>query len=99
MTTLMQREPLTGPGAWRADTIDAPASWYYPLPARAWAALDEALNPLRRQALPATGLVASAELRAACAPALRPARDALESGRGFAVIDRVPLDRYSADEA
>jgi alpha-ketoglutarate-dependent taurine dioxygenase len=99
MTTSVLREPLTGPGAWRAGTLDAPASWYYPLPDRAWAALDEALAPLRRQVLPVTGLVASAELRAACAPALRPARDALENGRGFAVIDRVPLDRYSDDEA
>jgi alpha-ketoglutarate-dependent taurine dioxygenase len=99
MTTAMLREPLTGPGAWRADTLDAPASWYYPLPAQAWAVLDADLAPLRRQALPVTDLVASAELRAACAPALRPALGALENGRGFVVIDRVPLDRYSADEA
>jgi alpha-ketoglutarate-dependent taurine dioxygenase len=93
------REPLTGPSAWRADTLDAPAIWYHALPDRAWAALDEALLPVRRKALPVTDLVASVELRAACAPALRPAREALENGRGFVILDRVPLDRYSADEA
>jgi alpha-ketoglutarate-dependent taurine dioxygenase len=91
--------PLTGPLAWRADTLDAPAAWFYPLPAGAWAALAEAAAPLLRQPEAVTELKPSAELRALCAPALRPVRAALEEGRGFAVIDRVPLDRCSAAEA
>src|SRR5262245_58489726 len=99
MTTAPRHEPLTGPGAWRADTLDRPARWFYPLPHEAWAALDEALAPLRRRPCPVTELTASAELRAACAPALRPVRQALETGRGFAVLDRVPLDRYPPTEA
>ncbi len=99
MTPLMLHEPLTGPGAWRADTIDPPASWYYTLPAEAWAALDKAVAAPRRQSCPVTELTASADLRALCNPALRPVLQALENGRGFAVIDRVPLDRFSSLEA
>jgi hypothetical protein len=99
MTTALPHQPLTGPHAWRADTLDPPARWFYPLPAETWAALDEALAPLRRQPRPATELTASAELRAACGPALAPVREALENGRGFAIIDRVPLGRHGAAEA
>ena len=98
MTTLMLHEPLTGPGAWRADTLDAPASWYYPLPDEAWATLERVVAPLRQQR-PVTDLTASPELHASCGSALRPVLQALETGRGFAVIDRVPLDRFSALEA
>jgi alpha-ketoglutarate-dependent taurine dioxygenase len=90
---------LTGPGAWRADTIDKPAAWYYPLPEEVWAALDEAVAPLRHQPRTVTELTPSGSLREIGAPALRPVREALERGRGFAVIDRVDPDRYSPLQA
>ena len=78
MTTPLPHGALPNPRAWRADTLDAPAAWSSPLPAEAWAALDEALAPRRRQGRPVTDLTASAELRAACAPALRPVRETLD---------------------
>ncbi len=100
MTTVATApEPQTDPRAWRADTLDEPAHWYYPLPAEAWAALEDTVAPLRRQPRPVTDLTPSAELRAACAPALRPVLAALETGRGFAILDRVPLDRFTPAQA
>ena len=30
----MLRETITGPRAWRADTLDASTNWYHPLPGR-----------------------------------------------------------------
>src|SRR5262245_30301192 len=99
MTAATLHEPLTGPGAWTAATVDPPPFWYYRLPPGAWAALDEAVAPRRRGPRAVTELVPSDRLRAACAPALAPVGEALERGRGFAVIERVPLDRYSPAEA
>ncbi len=99
MTTAVLHEPLTGPGAWRADTIDEPARWHYRMPEEAWAALDNAVAPLGNPSQAVTELVPSAALREACAPALRPVREALERGRGFAVIDRVDPDRYTPPQA
>ncbi len=94
-------DPLTGPRAWRADSLDPPSTWYYPLPAEAWSALDESVHGgwEDQSRDPVTTLTPSDRLRAACAPALAPVLDALERGRGFAVIDRVPLDRYALEEA
>jgi hypothetical protein len=99
MVNRKQLDPLIGPGAWRADTIDPPASWYYPLPEEAWAALDEEVAPLRSQPRPVTDLTPSPRLRETCSPALRPVRSALEDGRGFAILDRVDPDRYGPLEA
>jgi len=72
------------PRAWRADTIDQPDSWYYSLSDSAVAALQEAIREPHQ--VPVTDLRASDHLRSACASDLKPVRDALETGRGFAVI-------------
>jgi hypothetical protein len=82
------------PRAWRADTIDAPASWYYLLPERALAALDRAVRDVRPASRPVTDLRPADDLRAACADVIGGALAALEDGRGFAVIS-VPPDRYT----
>jgi alpha-ketoglutarate-dependent taurine dioxygenase len=92
-------QTVRDPRAWRADTLDAPASWYYPLSDAAWAALDETVQELRRRPQPATEVVLSASQRAAWAASLKPVRAALETGRGFAIVDRVPLEHYTHREA
>jgi alpha-ketoglutarate-dependent taurine dioxygenase len=87
------------PRAWRANTIDAPASWYYPLSERGVSALDEAVQEWRRDQRPVTELSVSAPLHAACARDLRPVLKDLEEGRGFAIITGLPAERYSPPEA
>jgi alpha-ketoglutarate-dependent taurine dioxygenase len=55
------------PRAWTAETVDAPGSWYYPLPASGPSALPAVLQ-------------------------------ALEAGRGFAILGGPPERRSSAEE-
>jgi hypothetical protein len=85
----------TDPRAWRAETIDDRRAWYYPLPEQGLSALDEAVATLRDADQPVTALRVSDAQRVACRDALRPVSAALESGRGFAIIDGVPTGRYT----
>jgi TfdA family taurine catabolism dioxygenase TauD len=94
----MLTHTVIDPRAWRATTIDERRSWYYPLPQRCLAALDETIRQLRRQPRPTTELRLSETPCAVCAGELRPVLEALEEGRGFAIIEGVPGERYSADE-
>ena len=88
-----------GSRAWTRETIDDPTTWYYTLSPDCLAALDAFVERQRSHPQPATDVrVRDSEL-ADCGECLRPVLPALESGRGFAIIDRVPLDRYTADEA
>ena len=81
-----------GSQAWTRETIDDADSWYHTLSANCLAALDAFVEHQRRHPQPATEIrVRDSEL-ADCGECLQPVPPALESGRGFAVIDRVPLD-------
>lgn len=84
--------------AWRCGTIDERQSWYYPLSQRCLDALDETVRQLRQQPRPTTELRALDEPCAVCAEELRPVRAALETGRGFAILQGPPRDRYSPQE-
>jgi alpha-ketoglutarate-dependent taurine dioxygenase len=75
------------PRAWRAATIDAPASWYLPLSDRSLAALDAAVRAWGDSA-PLTELRADEALRGECAADVGRALEALEAGRGFVVLGR-----------
>ncbi len=90
----MSPQTTTDPQAWRADTIDAPASWYHPLSEQSLAALDQIVREWRTASRPVTDLEAPDDLRAACAGDIAPVQAALESGRGFAVVT-VPPGRDS----
>jgi hypothetical protein len=85
--------------AWRVATIDHPSAWYEPLPEGCWSLVERKLEQLRRDGLPTTAIVVSAAERAEASAALGPIHEALEAGRGFTIIDGVPLDRYAPDEA
>src|SRR5215471_8624866 len=89
---------VSDPRAWRATTIDERRSWYYPLSERCLAALDEIIRQLRREPRPTTELQLSETPCAGCADDLRPVLEALEEGRGFAIIEGLPGERYSAAE-
>ena len=85
--------------AWRADTIDDRGNWYCRLSESCLSAIDRALDKWRREQRSVTELEASAALRTACRAAVEPALNALESGRGFVIIEGVPVERYSAEDA
>jgi alpha-ketoglutarate-dependent taurine dioxygenase len=84
--------------AWRSSTIDDRRVWYYPLSPRCLDALDETLRRLRKQPRPATSFCAAVEPCVACAEELQAVQTALETGRGFAIIQGLVCDRYSPEE-
>jgi alpha-ketoglutarate-dependent taurine dioxygenase len=84
--------------AWHAVNLDAPAAWYYPLTARTLAALDQAVRDFRHRPRQVTEVNVAETPCAGCADDLRPALDALERGRGFVIIEGVPVERYSPQE-
>jgi alpha-ketoglutarate-dependent taurine dioxygenase len=83
--------------AWRADTIDDPRSWYCPLSGDGLAALREAARAGRGRAV--TELRPSDDLRAACAAEAQAVLNALEKGRGFAILSMPSPDDSEHDEA
>jgi hypothetical protein len=91
----MLEQILTGPQAWRADTIDAPVRLVSSTASPILAALDTTIRELRENLLPVTD-VALADTRALTARGLRPAR---RSGVGARVRDspRVAAGQYSPD--
>jgi alpha-ketoglutarate-dependent taurine dioxygenase len=94
---MMLAETAADPRAWRADTVDAPETWYYPLSDQPLAALDRIIRDPKLSDRPIAELQATGELRAACANEIGRVAEALEKGRGFAVIS-LPPERYSAKE-
>lgn len=94
----MLTHAITDLRAWRASTIDDRPGWYHPLSPRFLAALDETIHRLRRQPRQATTLVVAEEPCAACGDELYPVQDALESGRGFAIIQGPTRESYSPEE-
>lgn len=85
--------------AWRAATLDDARTWYFPLPESCRSVLDRAIEDWRRQPRPVTEVVLADAVRAVCHQDLAPARADLETGRGFTILDRVPMERYAVAEA
>jgi alpha-ketoglutarate-dependent taurine dioxygenase len=95
----MTSQTTTDPRAWRTASIDAPSSWYYPLSAPCLAALDQAVQEWRHEQRPVTDISLPNALRHTCARDLEPVQRALDSGRGFAIIQGIPVERSSVPEA
>lgn len=88
----MMNEPFADARAWTSGTIDPPDSWRYTLSPDAVAELDELATSESRDGADITGLRVGGRLPA-CDQALAPVRAALDHGRGFVVIDRLPGSR------
>jgi hypothetical protein len=82
--------------AWNAATIDDRAAWYYRLPDDCVTALERIVNAQRSPTRQVTDIRISDA--ADWAKLLRPARAALEDGRGFVIIQALPIQRYSGGE-
>ena len=89
---------ITDQRAWKASTVDQRTSWYYPHSENCLYALEQTILALRREARPTTEIQLSDYPCAAFAGELKPVLTTLESGRGFAIIDGIPVDRYSVQE-
>ena len=83
--------------AWRRDAL-TPRDWLIPLSPRCLDELDAVTQQLRRDPLPPLVLTPEQFALDACAEVMRRVRDMLRTGVGLAVLDRVPVERYSVEE-
>jgi len=96
--TRIRETPFTGPIAWTRDTL-APEDGALRLGPDCRAELDAALAAIRENPLPVLMIEPAAFELPACRKLMLQAKAMLESGVGFALIDGLPLDACTPDEA
>jgi alpha-ketoglutarate-dependent taurine dioxygenase len=87
------------PRSWTAGTVGDPAGWTHSLPDALIAPLRSIYQGRGRDDGPITGLRLTADEKAALGGHLAATKHDLEHGRGFVVLDRLPLDRVPEREA
>jgi alpha-ketoglutarate-dependent taurine dioxygenase len=87
---------IAGPQTWKRDGLK-PKDWLMPLPDAAVAELDALVEGLRREPRPVESLGPEDYALTTCADLMTSARRKLDE-IGLAVIDRVPVERYSVPE-
>ena len=85
--------------AWRASTIDDTAAWYYSLSEDCLSSFKRVIYDEGRQPRSITAISRLGSSANGCGEYLQPVLDALNSGRGFAIIERVPVEQSSVEEA
>ncbi|MYE91283.1 TauD/TfdA family dioxygenase [Candidatus Poribacteria bacterium] len=85
--------------AWRSNTIDDTTAWYYPLSQTCLASFERIIHDARCQSKPITEIYHPSALPNGGDECLQPALDALNLGRGFTIIERVPTEQYVVEEA
>ena len=89
---------VEGKKAWvRADVRRD--DWFFPLPSECLAELKAVLPELRAKLKPVENIDADRYALPACRAFMRRVQAALDDGVRFAVVDRLPLDELSDDEA
>jgi alpha-ketoglutarate-dependent taurine dioxygenase len=83
--------------AWVRDTL-SPADWLVNLPAAAVDELEGAVHQLRREPLPTVLLSPTQFDLPQCRKVMAAVGRQLRDGIGLAVLDRVPVERFSVDE-
>jgi alpha-ketoglutarate-dependent taurine dioxygenase len=91
--------PGVDPRSWTAETVGAAAGWTHPLPDALIARLGSIAEARGRGEGPITALRLTIEEKADLGGYLAAAKHDLERGRGFVVLDRLPVDRMTEREA
>jgi hypothetical protein len=90
--------PIPSPRAWHGPSL-ARDHYLLPIPAPVQAELDGALGELRRAPVPTLLLLPEHFALAATARFMEEVRRGLDDGPGFVMLDRLPVDAMSRDEA
>ena len=93
----MVTQEIQGPQAWVRDEL-RPDDWLVPLPEAGVAELHAVVEQLRRDPLPIESLAPQKFDLPTCIRVMSEVRRKLIRGGGLAVVDRVPVERYSAYE-
>jgi alpha-ketoglutarate-dependent taurine dioxygenase len=83
--------------AWVRDTL-SPSHWVVPLPSGAVDELEAVVHRLRREPLPTLLLSPSQFDLRQCREVMEAVGRQLRDGIGLAVLDRIPVERFSVDE-
>ena len=94
---LMLEEDVRDSRAWRRKDLSR-GQWLISLPARCIDELDAVALQVRREPLPTLLLDPGQFALAACAEVMDRVREKLRTGVGLAVLDRVPVERYTMPE-
>jgi len=92
----MAFDQIAGPQAWKRHGL-TPQDWLVPVPEAAIAELHAAVERLRREPRPPESLAPGEFELTACAEVMAAARRKLGE-IGLAVVDRVPVERFSVSE-
>lgn len=98
MTSIILKQPVSGPAAWTGKEIQNDTSWIHDLTPEAIGALDEALAALKSKGLQFPHFTHDDFPIGSLLPLLRQLAHELENGRGFALWRGLPVHRYSEDE-
>jgi alpha-ketoglutarate-dependent taurine dioxygenase len=91
--------PADGPKSWTAESVGDPAGWTRPLPEALIVPLRSIYEGRGQDDGPITDLRLTADEKAALGGHLAATKHDLERGRGFVILDRLPLGRISEREA
>ncbi|HMF17607.1 MAG TPA: TauD/TfdA family dioxygenase [Gemmataceae bacterium] len=94
----MLSEIISVPRAWDAASLDDRSRWYFAIPADLLAALERTLRELPIATVPVTSFQAADSPCGDFGPCLEPVREALQTGRGFVIIDGISPERFSTEE-
>lgn len=83
--------------AWKRETL-SPADWLVPFPQACVAELDEIVRFVRKSPQPVAHLTPTTFELTACANVMAQVREQVQYHVGLAVLDRVPVERYSVTE-
>ncbi len=97
LTELLPPHEIERPKAWTRATI-SPHRWTIPVPPACVAELDAVVVSLRAGSRPIESLAPAAFPLRACSALMSDVRAKLQTDTGLAVVDRIPVERYSVEE-
>ena len=90
-------DQIVGDQVWKRDNL-SPMDWTIPLPGACQQELDEVVRWIRKHPQPVQHLAPETFSLTACGDIMAQVRRQLAHGVGLAVLDRVPVERYSVTE-
>ena len=97
--SIILKQPLTGPAAWRGADLAGDHSWIHPLCAETIAAIDAALAQVKQRGLSFPQFTREDfPLPEAVQQQLRTHSEELENGKGFLVLRGLPVERYTDED-
>ena len=96
-TPPMLEAVVRGRKAWRRDTLRRD-DWFVPIPEKCLAEIATVVDRLRENPMATIALDRNDYQLAACSRLMKRVRGVLATGAGFAILDKLPVDRYSKEE-